>query len=182
MLADLGEQHHSDAAVCWGKVLHSSINPGKDVFFSTCVLNVKVCIFASPEIKVKSYNCWKRCNLPSQLAILNRNPIFRYLQIQSILPIRWSPFSSPDAVDSTGGAGDNMVDCQLFPKKYSCNHSSRDLKFQKKFHRHGCSVSLQDLKQNQDALPWWVRFKFNDLIFFKVNSLPFLWNDIDCQW
>ena len=57
MLADLGEQHHSDAAVCWGKVLHSSINPGKDVFFSTWVLNVKVCIFASPEIKVKSYNC-----------------------------------------------------------------------------------------------------------------------------
>ena len=67
--------------------------------------------------------------------------------------IRWSPFSSPDAVDSTGGAGDNMVDCQLVPKKYSCNHSSPDLKFQKKFHRHGCSVSLQDLKQNRDALP-----------------------------
>ena len=46
-----------------------------------------------------------------------------------------------------------MVDCQLFRTKYSWNRSSRDLKFQKKFHRHGCSVSLQDLKQNRDALP-----------------------------
>ena len=33
---------------------------------------------------------------------------------------RWSPFSSPDAVDSTGGAGDNMVCCQLF--QFSFDH------------------------------------------------------------
>ena len=75
MLADLGEQHHSDAAVCWGKVHRS---------------------FKAPE-QTSLYS----------LAFNHENPLLQLCK--SNLIIRWSPFSSPDAVDSTGGAGDNMV-------------------------------------------------------------------------
>ena len=106
------------------------------------------------------------------MAILNRNPIFRYLQIQSILPIRWSPFSSPDAVDSTGGAGDNMVDCQLFPKNILAIILLVILSFKRSFTD---TVALSPCKTwsrtGMHCLDGW---DSNSIHIFKVNSFSFL--------